>query len=269
MIRESVAPVIRAASTNSFSRSEKTIEPAEDREDERQREHAGLEESERDRVQRRPGDDLQRDDEEQVREDHHDLDHPGDHRVDPAAEVAREQAHDHSEPDGAERREQRDLERRLGTVEQTQEQVAAQIAVRAEDVERGRVVTGRAGVRSRRHVRPGAGGNLGEHVHGRQVLRIRPVAEEVRRDRGSDEGREEEEDDEAATCDRELVAAKAYPDAFPVAACLDCFGLNRFRRFRNGDGSWDGGAHEPGESTSKDTRLPPIVRILTHAARES
>ena len=52
MIRKSLAPVIRAASTNSFSRSDSTtrandarrVEPAEDTEDQREREHPGNQE---------------------------------------------------------------------------------------------------------------------------------------------------------------------------------------------------------------------------------
>ena len=59
MIRQSDAPVILAASTNSFSRRESTwprtmrrrVEPAEDGEDEHEGEHAGGEEPERDPVQ--------------------------------------------------------------------------------------------------------------------------------------------------------------------------------------------------------------------------
>ena len=96
MIRQSLAPTIRAASTNSFSRSESTcertilagIEPAEDGEHEDQRHDALAEDPERHVVEPVPDRRGQRDDEQQRRERHRDLDDPRDHRVDPAAEVA-------------------------------------------------------------------------------------------------------------------------------------------------------------------------------------
>ena len=78
------------------------------------------------------GDDADRDDEEQEREDHDDLDQPRDDGVDPAAEVAGEEAHDDAEPDRADRREQCDLERGLRAVEEAQEEVAAEGAVGAQ-----------------------------------------------------------------------------------------------------------------------------------------
>src|SRR5262249_487543 len=54
-------------------------------------------------------------------------------------------------------------------------------------------------------------------------------------DRRAGEGDEEEEDDEAGPCERELVAAKAEPDALPVAARADGLDLSGDSRFLRGD----------------------------------
>ena len=56
------------------------------------------------------------------------------------------------------------------------------------------------------------------------------MAEQVGCERTAGERACEEEDDETATDQRDLVAAEADPDELPVAACLD-----RFRRGRKID----------------------------------
>ena len=50
---------------------------------------------------------------------------------------------------------------------------------------------------------------------------VRPVAEPLLGERRAGEGRDEEEDDEEAARDRDLVAAEPAPDLLPVAASLD------------------------------------------------
>src|SRR5262249_34726589 len=50
---------------------------------------------------------------------------------------------------------------------------------------------------------------------------VRPVAENRGRNRGADERREDEPDDEDAARDRDPVAAEADPDLLPVAACTN------------------------------------------------
>ena len=50
---------------------------------------------------------------------------------------------------------------------------------------------------------------------------VRPVAEEVLGEPRADEGDEEQEDDEDAAHDRDLVALEPPPDLLPVAAGLD------------------------------------------------
>ena len=83
----------------------------------------------------------QRDDEEQRRKDHRQLDRSGDDRVDPAAVVAREGPEEDPDDHHPQRGEDRDLERGARAVDQAQELVVAEHAVGAEDVEllRGRV----------------------------------------------------------------------------------------------------------------------------------
>src|SRR6266567_5428895 len=51
-----------------------------------------------------------------------------------------------------------------------------------------------------------------------QVDLVRPVAEEVLGDRPADRGRQDEQDDEDAAADRDLVASEAPPDLLPVPA---------------------------------------------------
>jgi len=79
---------------------------------------------------------FERDDEEQIREDHHDLDQPRDHGVDPTTEVADQKTHAHTNADQAEGGEDTDLERDVCTAEDAQEDVAAELSVGAENQER-------------------------------------------------------------------------------------------------------------------------------------
>ena len=58
---------------------------------------------------------------------------------------------------------------------------------------------------------------------GVQVDLVGPVAEEVLGDRAADRRNQNQEDDEDAAADRDLVAPEAPPDLLPVTA-----GLNRF-----------------------------------------
>src|SRR6185312_15162041 len=107
--------------------------------------------------------------------------------------------------------------RGLRAVEQAQEFVAAELPVRAEEEEGLGEVTDRA--------RVGLGGHLGERPDREHRLRIepagelvvRPVAEEVGRDRSADEPDQDDERDVDAAGDRELVAAEPDPHALPVA----------------------------------------------------
>ena len=179
----------------------------------------GLEEAERDVVELLAGDDLDPDDEQEAREDHDDLDQTRDERVDPAAEIAGRQPHDRAEGDGEERREDADLERGLRAVEDTEEHVVTDEVRPAQD-EQGGV----AGAVVQADVRP--------RPHRREALLVdaieeevvRAMVEEVRGDRGADEGGGEQENDETEADNRELVPLETDEDERPVAARLDRLG---------------------------------------------
>src|SRR5512133_1280128 len=97
MIRPSLAPTMRAASTNSFSRSEGAAE--------------------REPVQPRADGRAQGDDEEECWEDHRQLYDSGNGGVGQAAVVAGGRSQDDSEDHHCNRREDRDLERDARSIE--------------------------------------------------------------------------------------------------------------------------------------------------------
>ena len=78
------------------------------------------------------------DDEQEHGKRHRDLGQARDDRVDAPAEVTGEEAEQDADGDGEDGREDRDLERRLRAVEDSQEHVATELSVRAED--EGRVL---------------------------------------------------------------------------------------------------------------------------------
>ena len=155
----------------------------------------------------------QRDDEEQHRERHDDLGDTRDDRVDPAAEVAGDRAHQNADDHAEDRREDRDLERDPRAVEQAQELVAAELAVRART---NRVVPLAVQV-----------GHVRERPHRQQRVRVesvravdvpRPVTEQRCRDRRPGVCGQQQEDDEQPADDGRLVVPEPAPDLLPVPA---------------------------------------------------
>ena len=205
------------------------VEPAEEAEDEHERDHPLGEDPEGDVVQPRPHRRAQSDDEEQRREDHRQFDHAGDRGVDPAAVVARDCAEEDADQHDPDRRQDGDLERNPRAVEQAQELVVAELPVGAEDVELGPLRVAHAAARRRRESRARdvaqrADRELAEAAQaGAQVEVVRAVTQEVGGYGAARDRDEDEEDDEAAAEDRDLVAAEAAPDLLPVTA-----GANRF-----------------------------------------
>jgi hypothetical protein len=92
---------------------------------------------------------------------------------------------------------------------------------------------------------------------GAQVVVVRPMPEEVGRDRAACDRDEDEENDEAAADDRDLVAAEAAPDLLPVAAGANRFDLAeltvRFDRDRRREST--------GLRNIVDARFAPLQRI--------
>src|SRR5205823_6370928 len=160
----------------------------------------------------------EREDEEQQRERHHDLGDAGDDRVDPAAVVARDRAHDdpddHAQDGGADR----DLERDLRAVEEAQELVPPELPVAAQDEEDRAEMARRAGVRLVHEVRPRADREERVRVDAAGELVVRPVSEQAGGDRSADERPQEEEHDEDAAAERDLVALEPQPHLLPVAS---------------------------------------------------
>ena len=70
---------------------------------------------------------------------------------------------------------------------------------------------------------------------------VRAVADEVLRDRRADEGDPDQEDDEDAARDRDLVAAEAAPDELPVASGLYRFDLAEVGAALDADGRAEAG----------------------------
>ena len=130
---------------------------------------------------------------EQDREAHEELGQARDGRVGHAAEQAGERAERHSDQQREERRADADLERRLPALEQPDELVAPELAVRAEDEER-RLVRRKRLRRARRvaHVRPRADRPQRLAVRERERL-VRPVPERVRDQRLADEAEQDEQ----------------------------------------------------------------------------
>ena len=176
-------------------------------------------EAERHLVQPRPERGRERDHEEQVRERHRELEHPGDGRVHPAAVEPGDRAEERPEEQGEQRRPDADLERDLRAVEQAQELVARERGVGPEDEE---LLVDGAVLLELPDPRPGPGGELvlvetARHEEGL----VRPVAEDLRGERSAGEGDEEEQDDEDGARERQPVAPQPEPDAGPVATRLD------------------------------------------------
>src|SRR5436190_5200462 len=207
------------------------IEPTQEAEPEHQRHDPLGKDPEGDVVEARTDGRAQRDDEEQRREDHRLLDHTRDRGIDPPPVIPgkrTEQDPDQHHPD---RREHSHLERDPGAVEQAEELVVAELAVRPEDVELlGRRV--RDAVR-RRNREPAARDvrhrpdreRLDAVAAGILVEVVRAVPEEVGSDRTARDRGEDQQDDEDAAADRHLVAPEAPPDLLPVSTGANLFDL--------------------------------------------
>jgi hypothetical protein len=105
-----------------------------------------------------------------------------------------------------------DLEGGLGSVEQAEELVAAELAVPAEDEQRVAEVSRRADVRLRRYMRPRPDGEHGLRIERAGELVVWPMPQDVGGDRRSDEPHQDDEDDVNAADDRELVARETVED---------------------------------------------------------
>ena len=167
------------------------------------------------------------DEEEQEWKRHHEIGEPGDHSVGDAAEVARDRAEDEPDRDREHGGADRDFERDAPAVEQPQELVAAELAVRAEQ-EQGllrplrRILVGeREGiVVGERRGRPGDR----QRARGpqRDVDRIReevvgPMANHPLVERGARADGKEENDEEDAAAEGDPVAAETSPRKRPRA----------------------------------------------------
>src|SRR6185503_19753257 len=189
-------------------------------EDEDERDDALAEEPERHVVQACSQRPREGDHEEQVGEGHRQVDEPRDRRVGPAAVEACGRARDGAEQERQQRCAHTHLERDLRAVEEPQELVPRERRVGAEDEE---LLLELAVLGQLADVRPRPGRQLvGVEPAGYEERLVRPVAQEVRGERSACERGDEEQDDEHAARERQLVTPEAEPDALPVAARLDC-----------------------------------------------
>ena len=177
------------------------VEPCEEPDQERDGEHALVQDPERDPLEVRPR--RARADEHQQKEDrqrHHDLAEPRNERVHNAAEHPCQGAQDDPDHERDHRREHPDLDRDLSSVEEPQREVPAERAVASED-EQCLPGSGwrRGDLAVIVHLRHMDVGHPGEGADGAQVdidrVRervVRAVAENARQDRGTDETGDDE-----------------------------------------------------------------------------
>ena len=179
MMRASEAPIILAASTNSFSRSDSTCA----RTMRAGKNHPntvktttsvttpGARDAKGDVVEAFAGGRGERDDEQRCRKCHRHVDHARDDRVGRSAVVAGDGADDDLDRHDTDHREESDFERDAPAVEEAQELVAAERAIGAQDEQRLRPL--RVG-----HVRPRPNGDE-SFVDGVEEELVRAVPEQL------------------------------------------------------------------------------------------